>query len=105
MGTMAYGLGVGAVPYTMLGELFTPKVSRPKTAPSNFTSQNLPHESPIKFNLRIIPSFVLLDRVRLRLNSLMCEKAKHNIMTCNSYSGGQEYHSVWTSEIDSNYGN
>ena len=23
---MAYGLGVGAVPYTMLGELFTPKV-------------------------------------------------------------------------------
>ena len=24
--TMAYGLGVGAVPYTMLGELFTPKV-------------------------------------------------------------------------------
>ena len=26
MATMAYGLGVGAVPYTMLGELFTPKV-------------------------------------------------------------------------------
>ena len=24
--TLAYGLGVGAVPYTMLGELFTPKV-------------------------------------------------------------------------------
>ena len=23
---MAYGLGVGAVPYTMLGELFTPQV-------------------------------------------------------------------------------
>ena len=28
---MAYGLGVGAVPYTMLGELFTPKVIQSKT--------------------------------------------------------------------------
>ena len=31
MATMAYGLGVGAVPYTMLGELFTPKVIHPNT--------------------------------------------------------------------------
>ena len=92
---MAYGLGVGAVPYTMLGELFTPKVVHPKKPRQIFINKI--------FSAACIR--IVYSSGYFMLNNLMCEEAKDNIMTCNSYSGGQEHHSVWTSEIDSNYGN
>ena len=55
MATMAYGLGVGAVPYTMLGELFTPKVIQPKTVKTNPKAFNCKKIQPKNCKQKIPP--------------------------------------------------
>ena len=54
MATMAYGLGVGAVPYTMLGELFTPKVVQPTK--SKYYKQKLSKHYQTKIAHQILPN-------------------------------------------------